>query len=359
MKAIVTDCRFYNGTTQFARQLYYALRNIGEEAKLFLPDGGDDDLKKAKDPNVVFYDLYGSYFKRQLKAKKLAKALNSDSAIDYVFFADDGIYNRPMQLLIKNKKTAFFVQDPKIHTLKLTIKQKLMWMKRQRERRRCFRKADKVIILSQNSKKQLISSFPKIPLNKIFVFPLGPHPANVQPKKPLELGDFNEDYLLFFGSIEKYKNHAGFLEMFNGCATNLVIAGAGVLDERSHAIINANRNIKLINRFISDEEMTWLFGSPHCRGNLLPYTDATQSGVLVMGYHFGVPAIVSTDPGLCEFVEEGITGFVCQNKEDYMRAIKAVFSKSLKQNCLAYCEKHLSYESNWRVLLDTLGLRQS
>lgn len=351
MKAIVTDCRFYNGTTQFAKQLFRSLERIGVEVRLYIPDGGDESLKNKADPNVFFYDLYGSYLRRQIKASRLAKTLENDRTIDTVFFADDGIYNRPIQLRLKSKTTIMFVQDPKIHSLKLSLKQKLMWVKRQRERKKCFLAVKKIVVLSNNAKKQLVDAFPTIPLEKIFVFPLGPHPSNALPKKPIELAHFDEDYLLFFGSIEKYKNHDGFLKMFDGNGTKLIIAGKGNLSEESQKIIDRNKNIILINRFIRDDEMVFLFSSPHCRGNVLPYTDATQSGVLVMGLYYGVPAIVSKDPGLTEFVEEGATGFICDSKTSYFDAIVKVFAGNFREDCVKYCSNHLSYENNWRRLL--------
>jgi glycosyltransferase involved in cell wall biosynthesis len=354
MKIIITDCRFYNGTTQFARQLFFSLQKMGISSSFFLPSGSDDELSKKGDPNIHFFNLFGNYFQRMIKAKRFGDMLEKNPSIDWVFFADDGIYNRKIQSRLKTKKTAFFVQDPEIHTLRMTPKQRILWIKCQRERKRCFKVADKIVVLSQNSRNQLIKGFPKIPLQKIFVYPLGPHPACVPPTKPAELKTCDEDFLLFFGSIEKYKNHAGFLKMFDGNGTRLIIAGKGHLDENSKEIINRNKNITFINRFISDNEMEFLFSSRHCRGNILPYLDATQSGVLAMGYYYGVPAIVSNDPGLQEFVERGITGFVCESKADYDAAFRSVFLHDFKTNCLSYCHDHMSYETNWKRLLDDI-----
>jgi glycosyltransferase involved in cell wall biosynthesis len=41
-----------------------------------------------------------------------------------------------------------------------------------------------------------------------------------------------------------------------------------------------------------------------------PYRDATQSGVVLTAYAFGVPVVVSAVGGLIEYVEHGRTGLV-------------------------------------------------
>ena len=54
--------------------------------------------------------------------------------------------------------------------------------------------------------------------------------------------------------------------------------------------------------------MIWLF--KHARCVVLPYIEASQSGVLSMAYHFGKSVIISDLDGLKEFVEVGKTGLV-------------------------------------------------
>jgi glycosyltransferase involved in cell wall biosynthesis len=64
---------------------------------------------------------------------------------------------------------------------------------------------------------------------------------------------------------------------------------------------------------------------------VLPYTHVFQSGVLFLGYSFGVP-VVATDVGsLADDVVEGETGFLCRpgDAADLARAIKAYLSSDL------------------------------
>ncbi len=44
---------------------------------------------------------------------------------------------------------------------------------------------------------------------------------------------------------------------------------------------------------------------------LLPYTFVFQSGVLFLGYSFGLPVVASEVGSLTDDVTEGVTGFAC------------------------------------------------
>jgi glycosyltransferase involved in cell wall biosynthesis len=48
---------------------------------------------------------------------------------------------------------------------------------------------------------------------------------------------------------------------------------------------------------------------------VLPYTQVFQSGVLFLGYNFGLPVIASDVASLKDDIVEGQTGFVCQPRD--------------------------------------------
>jgi glycosyltransferase involved in cell wall biosynthesis len=64
---------------------------------------------------------------------------------------------------------------------------------------------------------------------------------------------------------------------------------------------------------------------------ILPYTEIFQSGVLVLGYSFGLPTIVADVGSLREEIVEGETGFVCRARDsaDLARQIERYFSSAL------------------------------
>jgi glycosyltransferase involved in cell wall biosynthesis len=64
---------------------------------------------------------------------------------------------------------------------------------------------------------------------------------------------------------------------------------------------------------------------------VMPYTRIYQSGVLFLGYSFGLPAVVADVGSLREDVVEGETGYVCRPRDsaDLARAIARYFSSDL------------------------------
>lgn len=69
-----------------------------------------------------------------------------------------------------------------------------------------------------------------------------------------------------------------------------MIAGSGEV----YFPIQKYENIILINRYIKDEEIAWLFN--HAKLTVYPYISATQSGVLSVSCYFGKPIIASDVP---------------------------------------------------------------
>jgi len=67
---------------------------------------------------------------------------------------------------------------------------------------------------------------------------------------------------------------------------------------------------------------------------VLSYTQVFQSGVIFLGYGFGLPAIVADVGSLKEEVIEGETGFVCKPRDssDLARVIRKYFDSDLFRN---------------------------
>ncbi|UJG41579.1 MAG: glycosyltransferase [Candidatus Heimdallarchaeum aukensis] len=116
----------------------------------------------------------------------------------------------------------------------------------------------------------------------------------------------NSIVLVFFGLIRKYKGINILVKAFEQLKINslkkplLIIAGEiwDPLDKKTNKIINENRNIILINKYLSDEEVEYLISAADCF--VLPYTRASQSGVLSIIHNTGKPVILSD---IKEFVE--------------------------------------------------------
>jgi glycosyltransferase involved in cell wall biosynthesis len=110
---------------------------------------------------------------------------------------------------------------------------------------------------------------------------------------------------LFFGRISPYKG----VELFYSAAEQLskefpdvlfTIAGKALPDYSPEFLIkNSNPNIKIMNKFIDLNTLSKLMTeSTFC---VLPYLDATQSGVVMTAYAYELPVLVSDCPGLLEY----------------------------------------------------------
>lgn len=136
--------------------------------------------------------------------------------------------------------------------------------------------------------------------NKIFIIPHGSFAPLFEKYKNSNIE--KENWILFFGRLEKYKGLEYFIEAGLKFDNNFkfIIAGPGKLDEKLLDKIKQNSNkFILINKFLSNEEVANLFQKS--RVCVLPYIQATQSSVPLISAYFDVP-VVATKVG--NFVEE-------------------------------------------------------
>jgi glycosyltransferase involved in cell wall biosynthesis len=147
--------------------------------------------------------------------------------------------------------------------------------------------------------------------------------------------------LLFFGQIAPYKGLHHLISAFDKLVREdksyrLIIAGrpkwsGAYWTEVKQAIIESGGGGRIIERieFIPDEETEIYFKAADVL--ILPYVDIFQSGVLFLGYNFGLPAIVTDVGSLKEEIVEGRTGFVCKPKDssDLAATIRRYFESPL------------------------------
>lgn len=133
--------------------------------------------------------------------------------------------------------------------------------------------------------------------------------------------------ILFFGRISPYK---GVYYLLEGCKQyieqvdrniEVIIAGAGLYDfDISEYEICPQ--IKIINRFINSFELVDLIQQSDII--VCPYTDATQSGVVMSAFAFKKPVIASKVGGLPEMLEHGLLGYLISPRsvDEILKALK-------------------------------------
>ena len=131
--------------------------------------------------------------------------------------------------------------------------------------------------------------------------------------------------LLFFGRLLPYKGLDRLVEAMRlleaeGFPARLRLVGQGPLD-----LGTLPGNVDLERRWAPEEEIPDLFARADLA--VLPYQEASQSGVLPIAGHLGLPSLVTPVGGLLEQVERGQKGFVATDASarGLADAIKRIF----------------------------------
>jgi len=198
-------------------------------------------------------------------------------------------------------------------------------------------------------KSELISEF-RVPERKVSVIPFGIN--NTVPTTSLsgaaakrQLGVKSSDKtLLFFGNIAPYKGLEYLIDAFEELSQKdghyrLIIVGKPKGSEdywkQIHRGISRSRiRDRVVERieYIPDEETELFFKAADVL--ILPYAHVFQSGVLFLGYSFGLPAIASDVGNLKEEIIEGQTGFLFkpQDSSDLASRVDEYFKSELFRN---------------------------
>jgi glycosyltransferase involved in cell wall biosynthesis len=208
---------------------------------------------------------------------------------------------------------------------------------------------DHIFVHTDGMKREMASEF-SIPESKISIIPFGinntvPSTSLSSAEAKRQLGISGGDRtLLFFGNIAPYKGLEYLISAFTELSDKdrsyrLIIAGKpkgseGYWKQIRQGIARSGIRGRVIERieYIPDEETELFFKAADVL--ILPYTRVFQSGVLFLGYSFGLPAIASNVGTLKEEIIEGQTGFVFspRNSSDLASKIEKYFKNELFRN---------------------------
>jgi len=141
--------------------------------------------------------------------------------------------------------------------------------------------------------------------------------------------------ILFFGSIWEYKGLKYLIEAESLLSRALkgfkiTIAGKGEdLTKYTRCMIDPS-HYEIINDFIPDEQVAGLFQKASVV--VLPYVDASQSGVVPLAFAFGKPVVVTNVGSIAEAVSQGEDGFIVEPRDP--RALAEAITTILRDPAL-------------------------
>lgn len=212
-----------------------------------------------------------------------------------------------------------------------------------------FRFIKRFILLNRSQRDEFISYYK---MQKAHVYDsrlsIFTHLHDTQPVLP-QLSD----YVLFFGSISSHKGVEYLCQAMQKIheqypAAHLVVAGSGEMYFDIEPYVQQGI-VTLVNHYLTDEELA---GYIHqARFAVCPYTDATQSGVVMSAFALATPVIATNVGGLPEMVADGHHGLIVPPKdaEALAKAIKRLLSDELllKQMSDNIKTDYLAGERSW------------
>ncbi len=346
------------GIAQFTVKVLEVLSELGYECVCFMPSSRHIYIPEKYKNNIESYNRFkvlSSRSKAIIELKNRIMALNPNA----IFYCDNAVISDQICNSISGIKQWLTIHDVNFHpSYNLSLKRYLHDIFNSICTSKAIKKASRIVLLSPYSKTLFDSKYKFA--KKSVLLNLGAHIPNCNSQPLSELADVS-DYFMFFGRIDRYKGLYTLLKAYNAykySGHKLVIAGSGVLTDEEKDLVSNNKNIILINRFIEDEEMIYLF--KNARSLILPYIEASQSGIIPIAYRFGIPVIVSAVKGLTQYVDDRGTGIICNSESDYTEAMEIIESDSLlaqyKENCVTYYSKVFDWNKNFIRLFEDSNL---
>jgi glycosyltransferase involved in cell wall biosynthesis len=367
MKILVNFLGRKGGTALYSYEMTKALVNNGAEVSAVISSKNHmiDEWKKLSLKNLHIIDTYDNKYNfvintikfvlfKRFSLKKILK--NSDIDIMYIpcfhpwYFFINKMY--------PEAKKIFTVHDPLPHSGGF-FDNKLIWLAQKRD----LKRANKIIILSECFRDYMINFYKKRS-DEVCVIPHGVFDYYKGVENKLSISyDHDKINFLFFGRIEKYKGLLVLAEAYKNLRKiynniSLTVVGNGDFTPYNKAFIDLE-DFKLVNRWIDDNEVNGFF-----LGNnivtVLPYLDATQSGVINIAM-INRSLVISTNVGgLKEQIKDKKTGILVEanNPKELERAME--FAIRERDICKGYIDaaaneiKKLSWDNLGKILLDEI-----
>ncbi len=132
-----------------------------------------------------------------------------------------------------------------------------------------------------------------------------------------QLGLEGKNVILFFGYIRQYKGLLNLIEalpLIRKHISNVHLLVVGEFYDNPKPYhdtikrLDLENSVTIINEYVANETVHLYFTTANLA--VLPYNEATQSGILSIAYGFAKPIVITNVGGLAELVDDGKTGFI-------------------------------------------------
>lgn len=212
-----------------------------------------------------------------------------------------------MLYVLFGKRMVLTVHDPFPHTGEVTARKMFNY-------KVAMRLVRKFVLLNNQQKDKFCETYHVAP-KQILVNRLGVY-DNISTFVSSKAPSCSHD-VLFFGRISPYKGIEYLCQAMMKVKeqvpdATLTIAGGG----KMYFDIEPYRKqewVTVVNRYVGMEDLAGLL--QRCALSVCPYTDATQSGVIMTSYSLCKPVVATNVGGLGEMVENGKTGLLVPPKD--------------------------------------------
>lgn len=345
---------------QYAFQMAMTFEKLGHQCKVMVPDDWQCNAYKTEMQKqmVLPYHKVKTFSNSAPDFLRTVECLRTYDP-ELVLYADSSIMS--MRVLLKSgleQRSVVAMHDVYPHLTRENMKTRLVNLTADYLAYQACRKCKGVLLMSESCQKLYGKRYPKLK-EKTAVMRLGAHVPVEGKAVPEEIQGIN-DYVLFFGRIDRYKGIDRLLRAYQQYEEHrpehrrLVIAGSGNFSDEEQRLLAAMPEVICLNRFLDDEEITPLYQAAHTI--VLPYVEASQSGVLPIAYKYGKPVIVSDLPGLTENVWDQHTGLVAKDEDALVNALEQMdderIYQTMKSEIAVYYEENYNWEHNLKRVLE-------
>lgn len=317
------------GFTEYCIRLASALSRTAH-VRLLLPRHGVEPYLSALDPTVDFQPFHRPRFREPVRQIRLARELLRRVCAfdpDVVHFQHGHLwFNGFLPLMRRRYPLVVTVHDARHHPgdgASQKTPQAVMDFG--------FRQATQVIVHADHVKQVIVRE-------------CGVRPESIEVVPHISLGNTPDPEsthegaptILFFGRIWEYKGLEYLIRaepLITAAVPDakIVIAGQGEDFGRYRRMMAHPDRFTVYNEWVSEELCSELFQQASVV--VLPYVEASQSGVIALAYTFMKPVVATTVGGLPEIVDHGRTGFLVPPREE--RALATAVVRVLQDRLLA------------------------